>query len=139
MGYTHYYSQQRSFTDDEWDTFIVAVSYMMGLAQQDMKLTGWDSRDIDSEPLVNDDEVSFNGFNEEGCETFRISREMRAKHDYENQASYDKDGAFECTKTRQRPYDALVVSVLCWLQEYTSDMFRISSDGGKEAIKFMYL
>ena len=105
MGYTHYWRQQRDFTDTEWQELTRLTKLILA---DFLKLQ------LYSELNINNEEIRFNGKGDDGHETFRITKKKREKMDYEEQEAYDK-GAFEFCKTAQKPYDKYVVAVLCAL------------------------
>ena len=106
MGYTHYWRQLRDFTDTEWQELMRLTKLITASSGRDIIL---------SEFNINNEEIRFNGYGEEGHETFLITKKKRAKADYEEQEAYDIQGAFEFCKTAQKPYDKYVVAVLCAL------------------------
>ena len=106
MGYTHYWRQLRDFTDTEWQELMRLTKLITASSGRDIIL---------SEFNINNEEIRFNGYGEEGHETFLITKKKRAKADYEEQHAYDKKGAFNFCKTAHKPYDKYVVAVLCAL------------------------
>ena len=129
MGYTHYWRQLRDFTDTEWQELMRLTKLITASSGRDIIL---------SEFNINNEEIRFNGYGEEGHETFLITKKKRAKADYEEQEAYDRQGAFEFCKTAHKPYDKYVVAVLCALYNMAGQkewplgdgkIMSISSDG----------
>ena len=120
MGYTHYWRQLRDFTDTEWQELMRLTKLITASSGRDIIL---------SEFNINNEEIRFNGYGEEGHETFLITKKKRAKADYEEQDAYDKEGAFDFCKTAHKPYDKYVVAVLCAIYRVQRDIMNISSDG----------
>ena len=133
MGYTHYWRQLRDFTDTEWQELMRLTKLITASSGRDIIL---------SEFNINNEEIRFNGYGEEGHETFLITKKKRAKADYEEQHAYDKKGAFNFCKTAHKPYDKYVVAVLCALYNLSDappqsnrsahPMSEITSDGNTE-------
>jgi hypothetical protein len=102
MGYTHYWTVKRAFTDNEWER--IADSFALLVANTDVPL----------HPCTADAEhILFNG----GCETFLLERSAVE---------------FAFCKTRQLPYDAIVVAVLSVARTVAPDAVELDSDGGVE-------
>ena len=131
MGYTHYWRQLRDFTDTEWQELMRLTKLITASSGRDIIL---------SEFNINNEEIRFNGYGEEGHETFLITKKKRAKRQYEEQEAYDRQGAFEFCKTAHKPYDKYVVAVLCALYNMEvkdwplgdGKIMSISSDGNTE-------
>ena len=132
MGYTHYWRQLRDFTDTEWQELMRLTKLITASSGRDIIL---------SEFNINNEEIRFNGYGEEGHETFLITKKKRAKADYEEQEAYDRQGDFEFCKTAHKPYDKYVVAVLCALYNMAGQkewplgdgkIMSISSDGNTE-------
>ena len=132
MGYTHYWRQLRDFTDTEWQELMRLTKLITASSGRDIIL---------SEFNINNEEIRFNGYGEEGHETLLITKKKRAKADYEEQEAYDRQGAFEFCKTAHKPYDKYVVAVLCALYNMAGQkewplgdgkIMSISSDGNTE-------
>ena len=132
MGYTHYWRQLRDFTDTEWQELMRLTKLITASSGRDIIL---------SEFNINNEEIRFNGYGEEGHETFLITKKKRAKAEYEEQEAYDRQGAFEFCKTAHKPYDKYVVAVLCALYNMAGQkewplgdgkIMSISSDGNTE-------
>jgi len=133
MGYTHYWRQQRDFTETEWQELTRLTKLI---------LADFLNLQLYSELNINKEEIRFNGKGDDGHETFLITKKKRAKADYEEQHAYDKKGAFNFCKTAHKPYDKYVVAVLCALYNLSDappqsnrsahPMSEITSDGNTE-------
>lgn len=115
MGYTHYWTKSRNFTDEEWldimkasaDILSRAINtYMIGLA--------YESDQLDKKPLVSDPVIRFNGTDEDGHETFYFDR---------------CENDFEFCKTARKDYDAPVVAILIYARYRAPDAISWRSDG----------
>ena len=128
MGYTHYWRQQRDFTETEWQELTRLTKLILA---DFLKLQ------LYSELNINKEEIRFNGKGDDGHETFLITKKKRAKADYEEQHAYDKKGAFNFCKTAHKPYDKYVVAVLCAIYNMfghynMTPMSEITSDGNSD-------
>ena len=134
MGYTHYWRQQRDFTDTEWQE-LTRLAKLITADGQGILANA--SSDKNSKPTIDNEEISFNGIGDDGHETFCITRKKRDLYDYEKQDSiqdaymHDKSGGgvFNFCKTAHKPYDKYVVAVLCAIYRVQRDIMNISSDG----------
>ena len=138
MGYTHYWTQTRDFTPEEFGDIAASVrkiietatgregthNYSDSMPVQPLKICGGDGT---GEPILSKEKIAFNG---EGPnmdhETFYL--EPKRELPYEG-ARPDQIGWAFC-KTAQKPYDVVVVACLTMLaQDYD---FSVSSDGDAE-------
>ena len=143
MGYTHYWRQQRDFTETEWQELTRLTKLITADSRGVLARHPYDDHTL----TIDDESICFNGIGDEGHETFRITKKKRELYDYEKQDSiqdaymYHKSGggAFEFCKTAQKPYDKYVVAVLCALYNLSDappqsnrsahPMSEITSDG----------
>jgi len=133
MGYTHYWYQpvKAKITKEEWNGLTAEATKIIAAAKLDgIRLGGWDG---EGAPKINTKEISFNGIGCNSHETFRLERRPK-------QAEYRKDDPeiFNCCKTAQKSYDAVVVSILALARDTLGDRIRVSSDGEDKAIKRVY-
>lgn len=112
MGYTHYWRQQRDFTDAEWQE-LTRLAKLITADGQGILANEYDEEN--SKHTIDNEQIRFNGIGKDGHETFLITKKKRAKREYEEQEAYDRQGAFEFCKTAHKPYDKYVVAVLCAL------------------------
>lgn len=127
MGYTHYFRQKRDLTDAEWNKLAVAVKSLINSVSNEVPVRFED--DSAKAPLIDDELIRFNGVEDDGHETFILTRTKRAKYDYESQDEYDSEGAFNFCKTARKPYDVLVTAILLAAQHITDGAWDVSSDG----------
>lgn len=113
MGYSHYTGyQKRSFTVSEWKSIVTATKEVIKLLPG--LIMGFDGT---GKPIANAKEIRFNGnaIDDQGHETFCITKA--------------KDPEFNFCKTASKPYDVVVVAVLCIVNHFAPDVFQIGSDG----------
>lgn len=131
MGFTHYFIQQRDFTPEEWEKIQMAANLTIVQAlAEGIELAGWNR---EGEPVVDENHISLNGLGEKGCETFKIERVKPPKPEWDRGTPGDE--YFNFCKTRERPYDRVVVTILHAIGKIAPGAMRISSDGGFEAIR----
>lgn len=120
MGYTHYWTQQRAITPDEWANICAATRVLF---EMNSERGPWDSIRVTSDydesdpPEITDGVIRFNGFDIEGHETFFLTND-------------DTDFCF--CKTARKPYDVFVVAVLTLCEIYAPGGWDISSDGSTD-------
>lgn len=85
----------------------------------------WDY-DIARPPAATPDLIRFNGWKDEGHETFLVTREMPEIPDW----SSDKSSSFDFCKTARKPYDLAVCLVLLSMKRHAPKSVKVSSDGG---------
>lgn len=115
MGYTHHWKQDRDIDIGEWEAIQTITRKILTTAQDSWGIALSEEYDINRIPVINEDEIRFNGYGEEGHETFMITRTA-------------EEYAF--CKTAQKPYDAVVVAVLQALGVYATG-FSWTSDGNR--------
>lgn len=137
MGYTHYFSQLRDVTHEEWGRIRTLTDTLIRKLPPGVRIDDQDG----GPPLVNQECIWFNGIEDEGCETFELTRVKRPLRDYELQElkaatpstrrQLEAAGAFNFCKTRREPYDLVVCAVLAIATYVTrrDPAWRISSDG----------
>lgn len=77
-------------------------------------------------PIINDNEIIFNGVGELAHETFSLE----CKKELGEFEQKDKSGKyFEFTKTARKPYDLAVCTALIIAKQYLKNNIKISSDG----------
>lgn len=108
MGYTHYFPQSRSFSDEEWTDLIACFEKIVDLCS---------ARGIKLEDLEKNDRLlSFNGSGPHSHEAFVLHKdEISSSH-------------FFC-KTARKPYDLAVCMVLIACHNIAPGALTISSDG----------
>ena len=115
MGYTHYWNATgRIASKEEWDRLRGYVRDIIGTAQgEGIRVQA--SYDDSSPPRIDAGAITFNGAGSKGCEDFHLARA----------------GSSAFCKTRQHPYDDVVVATLI-AAAHCLPGFRWSSDGDRE-------
>jgi hypothetical protein len=141
MGFTHYFTQNRSFTVAEFKTVQNDVQQILKYAQHEAGVPlANGAGEPSTSPDVNSKFVSFNGVGDGAHETFIFNRVKATKPKYAG----DNNPNWDFCKTARKAYDDVVVAVLCYLTTttrtfvagepvYGSEVFTASSDGhGKD-------
>ncbi len=114
MGYTHYWTKSRNFTDEEWLDIMKASAEIMSRTINTYNIPLAFEYDKPTEkPLVSTELIRFNGIDEDGHETF-----------YFDICAND----FEFCKTARKDYDATVVAILIYIKHRVPE-FSWRSDG----------
>ena len=116
MGYTHYYDQKRSFTDDEWSIIVKAWS----MISKEAKIYVDDKSNLDSK-LV-DPFFDINGIGDQAHENFVLFKNLELN-------AMNKDVNFNFVKTNRKKYDRYVVALLILISNVAPDAFQVRSDG----------
>ena len=116
MGYTHHWSNSRPIDDSEWEAITTRARQILRVAQDDLGIALSEEYDVNKMPIVSEKEIRFNGYADEGHETFMITR--------------DADEYSFC-KTARKPYDVVVVALLQLLGVYAPG-FDWRSEGNDE-------
>lgn len=113
MGYTHYWKQNRRIDDSEWEAIQTVTRKILTVATDSLGIALSEEYDINRTPVINDEEIRFNGYADEGLETFMIQRDAND---------------FTFCKTGRNAYDRVVVAVLQACAVYCTG-FSWTSDG----------
>ncbi|MCW4051197.1 MAG: hypothetical protein NWE89_15850 [Candidatus Bathyarchaeota archaeon] len=124
MGYTHYWSASRDFTDEEWKAIQTNARQILTHATDHYGISVSEEYDINSTPIVNNREIRFNGFGDEGHETFLLMHRVPEPPDYRR-----GEPDFNFCKTARKDYDMPVVAILIAARATAPDAFEWSSDG----------
>ncbi len=115
MGYTHYFDQQRDFTDDEWEHIGRLFKMILDEARKthtiELQLEYNDPAPIQ----VDDTSIRFNGVEDDGHETFYIQKEHMKEYNF--------------CKTARKPYDLAVCLMLIIANEHANGALKIGTDG----------
>jgi len=112
MGYTHYWTVSRPFTDAEWTSVLVSVKTAISRGKDaGIEVAGWDG---EGKPQVDAEKISLNGKADDSFETFTIERSA---------------SNFEFCKTGRRDYDAVVVAILMMVSGMPDSPLTWRSDG----------
>lgn len=121
MGYTHYMTQKKSFTKDQWAAIQNDARLILAkVISQNIPLQI--EYDNDAPPCIDSKLICFNGAGEDGHESF-IVRRVRGR---------DWDGGrmgWSFCKTARKPYDIAVTAILAYLETTYPDRYSVSSDG----------
>lgn len=126
MGYTHYWTQPRDFTTDEWGVVLLEVAAIVARVRTVEKITIVDGLGKPtSSPEFSASCIAFNGssVDDQYHETFSITR-IRETVD----ANGTLGRAF--CKTARKPYDIAVTACLCYMA--TQWGYDVTSDGQGE-------
>ena len=103
MGYTNYWEQEKSFSDDEWREIKKEYAYMQQVCGEMIE-----------DQTESHDEIAFNGKGRENqCETFILSKHAKTVASYEGE-----NLAFNFCKTRELPYDFAVWHLLTFIKQF---------------------
>jgi len=117
MGYTHYFPQNKSFTDDQWANVQNGVRKILAYCEKQGIVLQYEYN-VAKPPSVTDSLIRFNGVEDEGHETFLITKE--------------RNSDFLFCKTAYKPYDLAVCLTLLLIQEVAPGVLLVSSDGDDE-------
>ena len=124
MGYTHYWSMSRDFTDKEWRDITVAARRIVNYAQSARGIALSKEYDINRIPVIGSTQIRFNGYGEEGHETSHLTRKVGEPPEYRI-----GQPDFQFCKTARKPYDDAVVAILLFARHTAPDVISWSSDG----------
>lgn len=128
MGYTHYYERRRDVAApaDAYGRWALDAKAIVAKAEEHgIRIAGWDGGDKQAWPEFTEGYVSLNGWQDEACETFIWHAECPENPEWCDPA----EPYLYFVKTRQKPYDAVVVALLLRLKHHYGDAVDISSDG----------
>ncbi len=121
MGYTHYWSKTRKFTQPEWQQIKKAAQAIIDETPVELV---WEY-DREEKPVeISATKIRFNGLGDDGHETFYFTRSVPAEPEWRK-----GEGDFQFTKTARKPYDDAVVACLIAFQQIAPDAMSWSSDG----------
>tara|TARA_B100000519_G_C14205996_1_gene420375 strand:- start:719 stop:1099 length:381 start_codon:yes stop_codon:yes gene_type:complete len=119
MGYTNYWYQFDSFNDKEWGKIKLVASELV----KDIGITGRDGS-LMSAPVINNEEIVFNGVGDSSCEPFILSRNL----DKNDRLFDETKGKFNFCKTLKMYYDEHVWKMLCAAKNSAPGKINIESD-----------
>lgn len=108
MGYSHYFKAIKPVPDDKWDAVLEAKDKIVKFAS--------DFVDIDDLSFLKD--ININGVGDDAHENLYIDPEALSP--------------FSFCKTARKPYDVVIVAILCVINDICGDCFKITSDGDRE-------
>lgn len=115
MGYTHYWQALRNVKPAEWRQIVAATTAIIELAER----AGIPIRGPEGRWQADKDRISLNGDAGDAHEPFNLTRDIR-------------HGGSNFCKTACKPYDIVVVAILCSLNKLAPGAFTMSSDGTAE-------
>lgn len=126
MGYTQYIYRKRDFTAKQWEKISLETFQILDYCKGRKIVLAYEYDSPESgNPEVTPDVIRFNGWREEGHETFLITRKRPENPPYDP----DAKEAFDFCKTAHKPYDLAVCLVLLSMKRHATGNVRIGSDG----------
>ena len=119
MGYTHYFSNTKTIPLVQWNKLTKDVNKLMKHSNKN-KVVAREYDDTNTPPVINENQISFNGIGDDGHETFFIKR---------------KGGNNEFCKTARKPYDLIACVTLILYSNHVKGT-EISSDGDLDDIEW---
>jgi hypothetical protein len=122
LGYTHYTTQTKSFTTDEWQETSDSIREILAYTENLLGVPLADGNGTPgTRPVFDADAIMFNGVGDDSHETFIVhSRRQKAYNG-------GRIGLDFC-KTARKPYDVAVTACLCYLSSVT-ETHAVTSDG----------
>ena len=127
MGYTHYWYQKKSFTNEQWSK-IQDYAEKLIFSMEGRKTLGHEKKQNDH-VRVSERNIVFNGKRKYDLdhETFCLEKDMHL-----DQYDDPKKGAFNFCKTAHKPYDKFVTAVLMMANAIAPDVLTVKSDGWRD-------
>lgn len=123
MGYTHYWTQRRNFTAEEWGTVSGDLRALLNFAENERGIVLADGcGDGGTRPDFTKAWIIFNGLGDDSHESFVVDRIRPPKEPWEK----TRGGGF--CKTERKPYDVVTTACLCYLATI-AETHDASSDG----------
>jgi hypothetical protein len=116
MGYTHYFRQNKSFNDSQWQQVVEGIKRIFDYCEEKKIKLQFEYNDP-RPPVANEKCIRFNGKDEDGHETFYLVPES---------------GGFQFCKTADKPYDLAVCLCLLYIESVAPGILEIKSDGNWE-------
>ncbi len=137
MGYSHYFSQHRSLSPQEWEPVCINLRRLLdALPLRSLSAGGfYDDRPLHLADIeVTGEHIVFNGSGrgggeDLGHETLVLFRRIE---DAEQEEPWRRGQRplFQFCKTERKPYDLVVCALLILVGHYAPGAFDIASDGG---------
>lgn len=122
MGYTHYWTHRRRFTNAEWEEVKADINEI--IRHTDVVIAdGRGEKEV--RRVDKGDTITLNGLNADSHETFEIYQNRRPLQDYQTREMH----GWDFCKTNRKPYDVVVTAILCYLESCWNNRFSTSSDG----------
>ena len=119
MGYTNYWNQKEDFTNGEWDILKDEVNKIIKPFENNL-----DVEDDDKNVIF------LNGVGHNSHETFVFTKDKRNIHEWENEETFNKEGAFNFCKTNRKTYDLVVWNILLRAYKIAPTKITIKNDDG---------
>jgi hypothetical protein len=116
MGYTHYFTQQRGITNEEWAAIMKDAKEILAATMNSGIKLAWEFDAPNKMPEVSEKRIRFNGIGGGGHETFLLPRTHSSTR-----------GDF--CKTARKPYDVAVGAILLSMNHRAPGGWSIGSDG----------
>lgn len=130
MGYCHSWGRPKEIAPEVFRAVMDDVQKIVGSVAPTLGLFGGiriKGATGAGRPLIDAERICFNG--SPACETFWIARDFNTK--YPDRTPGDDGLYWDFVKTRQLPYDRVVVAALTALKVHLPAT-QLSSDGGRE-------
>lgn len=114
MGYTHYWTHKKRFTNPQWALIDGALHVITKAANVPCETD-----------LTDKGRIYLNGIGEDARETFFLSKERAPAKPWQKRG----ERGWDFCKTAHKPYDLIVTAMLCYLESTFPDHFSVSSDG----------
>ena len=125
MGYTHYYTQKRSFTDSEWHNIRQAADQILRPAKDVID----QHKASDQKLKITKDIILFNGIGDDAHETFYLEKNLKPTKWKSAGNTFNEGDCFQFTKTARKPYDKYVTALLIVIHNFANGALDIASDG----------
>lgn len=140
MGYTHYFSTYRDFTDDEWNNITTDVRYLLDrlpervdFGQPGPLKLALEMNKPDQPPEISDEMIRFNGIGELGHDTFLLEKEQDRNDEFQlqmnEQGGDPPERVFNFCKTGEKPYNLAVCVTLLVCDRHAHDALKLATDG----------
>ena len=126
MGYSHYIYRKSDFSQKQWENVCLETFQILDHCKGKRIALAYEYDSPESgNPEVTPDHIRFNGWKDEGHETFLITREKPENPSYDPKAKE----SFDFCKTNRKPYDLAVCLVMLSMKRHAPRSVRIGSDG----------
>jgi len=113
MGYTHYFPHT-AIDQKVWDKIVDDCKKLLAVNNIPLCRYG----DDDDKPILDNNTICFNGYGDDGHETFSLNREG--------------SNGFQFCKTARKFYDTLVCACLLVYVHHSPDTIELGSDGNAD-------
>ena len=124
--YTHYFRLSKELRGTNYKTPEICQDVRMLMMKSEIPVANG-SGEEDTEPVLSDLRISFNGVGEEGCEEFDYPP-GRDNFNFNDEYVKEERDLWWC-KTSRRQYDVLVAAALISVKHHLEDAALVGSDG----------